>query len=256
MRPEGGAAPNALVSAVRWAACAGVSVPLVGQAMLRGSFGPGRREGFKLLDRWSKVQRRIFGIDLSVEDHNRGRYPSPPYIFVVLNQTSHSEIFILPSALPTPNFLVMNVEFALVPTAWPLWLADGIVIVRQWPRHAQSRLERAKALLREGRSTTISIEGKRSRDGSLSPFKKGPVVMALETGATLVPVVIHGARDRLPYGQWRVRPGNVRVVVGESISTRGLTYADRDDLVARLRALAERELGEACERSELSVAVD
>ena len=91
----------------------------------------------------------------------------------------------------------------------------------------------------------ISIEGRRSPDGALQPYKKGAAVMAIESGATIIPVVLRGTRERLPYGAWRVRPGTIEVDYLEAIETKGLTYEDRDELVARLRALAEAELSQA-----------
>jgi 1-acyl-sn-glycerol-3-phosphate acyltransferase len=234
--------PGLILSLARWTACVGTSAPFIAHALARTAFEAERAKGSKLLDTWATVQRRIFGIELNVEDANRGHYPEPPYIFVVLNQTSHVESFILMTAMPLPTFFVMNLRYAIVPNAWPLWRANGVVIVREWPNHARHRMEKVKRLLREGKNLGISIEGRRSTDGRLSPFKKGPVVLALETGATIVPMILHGARDRLPYGEWRVRPGTVNVTLGRTIPTRGLTYADRDDIVGRLKAFAEGEL--------------
>jgi 1-acyl-sn-glycerol-3-phosphate acyltransferase len=76
----------------------------------------------------------------------------------------------------------------------------------------------------------------------LSPFKKGPVVLALRTGAPIVPIAFHGARERLPYGALCVRSGSITTRFCRPIETRGLSYADRDALVARLAEVAQREL--------------
>jgi 1-acyl-sn-glycerol-3-phosphate acyltransferase len=46
----------------------------------------------------------------------------------------------------------------------------------------------------------------------------------------------------LPHGEWRARPGRITVHLLKAIPTDGLSYADRDAILDRLRALAEREM--------------
>ena len=93
----------------------------------------------------------------------------------------------------------------------------------------------------------MSIEGRRSKDGSLSPYKKGPVILAIQAQAKIVPVLIHGAGNCLPHGKWRIRPGKVTIRFLEVISTDNMQYEDRDKLVSTLRTLAEKELGQQAE---------
>ncbi len=59
----------------------------------------------------------------------------------------------------------------------------------------------------------------------------------------MVPVVYHGARECLPYGEWRVRAGShIQVVLCEAIDTRGkYSLEDRFKLTEQLRRIAERE---------------
>jgi len=64
----------------------------------------------------------------------------------------------------------------------------------------------------------------------------------LRTGAPLVPFVLHGARERLPWGAVSVRSDRITGRFCRAIETRGLGYADRDALVARFVQVAQREL--------------
>jgi 1-acyl-sn-glycerol-3-phosphate acyltransferase len=104
-------------------------------------------------------------------------------------------------------------------------------------------MNRAARIMRERKWTfAMSIEGQRSRDGSLSPYKKGAAVLAIAAKARIVPFIVRGARDALPFGEWRVAPQALRVISLTAIDTRGMSMNDRDALTARLRSLAERAL--------------
>lgn len=89
----------------------------------------------------------------------------------------------------------------------------------------------------------ISIEGKRSKNGSISPYKKGPAVLAIRSKAKIVPVIIEGTRECFGYGKWFKDERVVTVRLLPAIETEGMTYDDRDELVGRLAHIAERELG-------------
>ncbi len=197
----------------------------------------------RLLRGCATRQLRIFGVRVKVTDRNDGRYGSPPYLYVLLNQTSLIETFIIQHSLPTPFNVLTNIEYALLPfVGWIVWLSGGVVIVRQWARQARRGVEKAAERMRSGRNFYMSIEGIRTPTPGLNPYKKGAVVLAIKARATIVPIVIHGAREILPYGEWRVRPGEVEVILCPAVPTSDLIYEDRNDLVGRLRLVAESEL--------------
>lgn len=97
---------------------------------------------------------------------------------------------------------------------WPIigWLADrsGVFFVRrgEGDRSAQRA---ALRLLAEGRPIAIFPEGTRSRDGKLGPAKPGAALLAIRSGAPLLPVAISGT-ERLFPGHSRV-PHRTRVVI-------------------------------------------
>ena len=88
----------------------------------------------------------------------------------------------------------------------------------------------------------MSIEGRRSTNGSLSQFKKGPVVMAIRAQAKIVPVIINGTKEVLGYGNYKIQSGKVVVRLLKMIHTKGVRYEDRVVLLNQLVALSEREL--------------
>lgn len=85
-------------------------------------------------------------------------------------------------------------------------------------------------------------EGKRSKDGLLSAYKKGPVVLAIKAKARIIPIVVHGSKNCLPYGEWKIRPGKVIIKFLKEIPSAGLRYEDRNLVIDQLRELAEKEM--------------
>lgn len=233
--------PSTLRSAAQWAAVGALTAMVFPVGTLVSLVRPGA--SLPLFSLWDRLAQRLFGVRVEVEDRNRGQYDAGPYVFVQLNQRSLAETFIAHDALPLPLLLFTNIEYALLPLiGWGPWLSGAVIVVRQWERQRRRALDRAVEKVRRGRSFYMSIEGARSPDGRLLPYKKGPVLLAIRGGATIIPVVYEGAERVLPYGEWRVRPGRVRVKLLEAIPTRGLGVDDRDALVRRLEALARREV--------------
>jgi 1-acyl-sn-glycerol-3-phosphate acyltransferase len=204
-----------------------------------------REASFRASHRASRAICEDLGLDPRVEDRT-GLGPAElargGYLFVHLDQQTLLSICLYPLVLLVPCALVVNVEFALLPVfGWMSILQGAVPIVRQRPAQAHRALARVSARLRAGESFGMSIEGKRTEDGRLSPYRKGAAVLAIASGATIVPFMTHGEYARWPRGARRITPGVVDLVAYPPLETRGLTYADRDDVVATLRALAERE---------------
>jgi 1-acyl-sn-glycerol-3-phosphate acyltransferase len=190
--------------------------------------------------RWLRVACRIFGITISLRDDNFGHPGPPPHLYVWLNQSNLAEVVAF-ATLPK-HFMVINVEYAAMPLlGWARVLLSDAVIVRQWKSQAKRGVVRAAKRLAAGETWLISVEGARSPDGALQPYKKGAVVMALQSKATIIPMALHGGPAIMPRGEWRLRPGHIDVHLLKAIPTQGLTLDDRNDLVERLRKLAEAE---------------
>lgn len=165
-------------------------------------------------------------------------------LYVHLNQQTHLASLLYSRGIQKPFSIVTNFEFSMFPfIGWLQVRMGAITIVRQRPHWAKEALQRAVERLAEGDSIGISIEGRRSDDGNLCPFKKGPAVLAIAAQCDIVPFMTHGEYVLWPRGSWSVvEGGKVDIKLYPRISTAGMTYEDRDKLTLQLRNLAEAEI--------------
>ena len=76
-----------------------------------------------------------------------------------------------------------------------LKLGDFIPVDRDGSvESAEESVAAARRAAGQGLHITTFVEGTRSRDGRLLPFKKGPFYLAMEAGAPCVPVSISGPK--------------------------------------------------------------
>ena len=113
----------------------------------------------------------------------------------------------------------------------------------------------AARILEEGHVLFVFPEGTRSRDGALGEGRDGVAVLALRTGAPIVPVGVTGSYERWPRGQKLPHPGGrVTARVGSpfrladelppDLDRRAAKTAATDLIMRRIAALLpERQRG-------------
>ena len=79
-------------------------------------------------------------------------------------------------------------------------------------------LRTLEAVLLDRRPLILFPEGRRSTDGKLVEFKQGAAMLALRTGAPIVPIHLDGVRKSLPRGAYVPTATDVRVRFGRPIS--------------------------------------
>jgi 1-acyl-sn-glycerol-3-phosphate acyltransferase len=199
----------------------------------------------RLWCRWisatSGVRYRVTGSD--GVDWNRN-------YLILSNHQSQFDIPALVLSIPLDVRMVAKQNLFLIPVfGWAIWLAGFIGINRSNRDKAIRSLDRAAEKIRGGLSVLIFVEGTRTPDGNLLPFKKGPFVLALKSGVPIVPVAVRGGRNVLPKGTLRIRPGTLEVVFGSPISTAGFSLDRKEILMDRVRqeieSLLQDDAGEA-----------
>lgn len=110
------------------------------------------------------------------------------------------------------------------------------------PADAQRSVAEAQRVLAKGVHITTFVEGTRSPDGRMLPFKKGPFFLAMAAGAPCIPVSIFGTETMLPKGSQRIRPGVVHVIFHDPIDP--AAFATRDELMRAVRVAVASGLPE------------
>ncbi|WAT14815.1 lysophospholipid acyltransferase family protein [Xanthomonas fragariae] len=179
---------------------------------------------------WSPVLLRGAGAKLIVEGRERVDW-SRNYLFVS-NHQSVIDICVLFMALPVPLRFLLKDEMLKVPFVNWYARATGMLFLDRDSRRAGAMVRRqAAALLREGKQLCLFPEGTRSRTGALLPFKAGLLQAAIDAGVQVVPVAVDGCGKVLPVdGLFRVRPGIIRVRIGDPIAVTVPNAPDRQQL--------------------------
>jgi 1-acyl-sn-glycerol-3-phosphate acyltransferase len=191
---------------------------------------------------------RVAGIPIQVEGLKG--VPAGVACIFMCNHVSNLDPPVLLPLIPGRTSVFLKRSLMKIPLlGYGMRLAEFVPVDRGGNAEAaQESGQRAKSLLGKGIHITTFVEGTRSRDGRLLPFKKGPFYLAMESGAPCVPMSISGTESMMRKGSLRIRPGVVRVVFHAPIYPGKI--GDRDALMAAVReaiasGLPERMRGQA-----------
>lgn len=105
--------------------------------------------------------------------------------------------------------------------SWPIigWLAtqSGVYFVRRGEGDRAAQRFSLEALA-DGRPIALFVEGTRSRDGHLKAGKPGAALLAMRSGAPLIPIGIAGTHRIFPGRSRWPRPTRVVVRIGPAFS--------------------------------------
>lgn len=110
------------------------------------------------------------------------------------------------------------------------------------PADAQRSVTEAQRVLAKGIHITTFVEGTRSPDGRMLPFKKGPFFLAMAAGAPCIPVSIYGTETMLPKGSQHIHPGEAHVIFHSPIDP--TAFGTRDELMRAVRVAVASGLPE------------
>jgi 1-acyl-sn-glycerol-3-phosphate acyltransferase len=189
--------------------------------------GAGGEAQLRIARRWSRMLLAICGVRVSVEGLEKID-PAASYVFVS-NHLSYMDTPVVLAYVPAQfRFLAKRGLFLIPFIGSHLRRAGHISVPRGDPRAAMKTLaEAAKTVSQKRISLLVFPEGGRSDTGLLKPFKEGAAFLGIKSGVPLVPVCIAGTYEVLPMGSIHVKPGRVRLIIGDPIPTAGLVSRDR-----------------------------
>lgn len=208
-------------------------------------FSPFDREGriaYKIARVWTWTILKVGGIRLKVAGLG-GLDSSRPYVFIS-NHQSNIDIPVLFHSLTGFQLRwVAKKELIYVPIfGWAFWASKHILVNRSSRAKAMASIREAREKVKGGISVVFFAEGTRSSTGKLLPFKRGGFLLAFKTGTPIVPIIIKGSGRILPKGDWRIRNGEIEVIVGEPIAIDQSHPRDLSALLNRVRAIMESGL--------------
>ena len=156
------------------------------------------------------------------------------YIFMS-NHVSNLDPPILIPLIPRRTSVMVKKELFTYPILGRAMRMGSLVPVDRGNRDAGiEAVKAAKEVIGQGLNMTIYVEGKRSFDGKLLPFKKGPFYLAMECGVPVVPVTLVGTHYAMPKTRFAIRPGTVKVIFHEPIEPKD--FGSRECLMEKVRA--------------------
>jgi 1-acyl-sn-glycerol-3-phosphate acyltransferase len=180
----------------------------------------GARTGVRL----AGVRVQVIGLD---------KLNPATYIFMS-NHASNIDPPVLLPLIPRRTSVMTKKELFRYPILGRTMRLGSLVPVDRGDREAGIAAVRAAAeVIRQGINMTIYVEGKRSSDGKLLPFKKGPFHLAMESNVPVVPITI-SAHSVMPKQRFAIKPGLVTVIFHDLIEPKD--FGSRDDLMEKVRS--------------------
>ena len=138
-------------------------------------------------------------------------------LIVASNHRSFLDPFVIATSLPWRRPMQYVAKVELFERPWRGWMLSrvGAFPIRRG-QSDETAMETARMVLDRGGTVCIFPEGTRIRSGSLGTPKRGVGRLALETGAAVAPVAVHGSE--LVRRGWRIRPRKVKLRIGRPLT--------------------------------------
>src|SRR5580698_2323973 len=180
--------------------------------------------------------------------------PARTYIFMS-NHVSNLDPPITIPLIPKRTSVMVKKELFKYPILGQAMRMGSLVPVDRGNRDAGIESVRfSKQVIEQGLNMTIYVEGHRSFDGKLLPFKKGPFYLAMECGVPVVPITIIGTHYVMPKRRFGIKPGIVTVVFHQPIEPKD--FGNRDCLMAKVRKVIDSGLPADLQETNPTTTVD
>lgn len=225
-------------------------LPLIGAAtvlfgtvsLLAGIWDKGGKQQHAIARLWARVLLRLALSPVAVEGLSRlqpirNEGNGRPVAVYACNHLSYYDTPALFAKLPFQFRILAKAPLWKIPfIGWYLNRSGQVPIDQSSARAGVTSLARGVKTLQAGLPLLIFPEGGRAADGQLQTMAAGAAWIAIKAGVPLVPLTLIGTYELLPIHVYALRPRPLKLIVGEPISTEGLTTRDAERLTEQYRA--------------------
>jgi 1-acyl-sn-glycerol-3-phosphate acyltransferase len=199
--------------------------------------------GYFFLWIWSWIFSKLTFIRYKF--YGREKFERGKSYVLVSNHTSFLDLPGLRMLVPGQFRPLAKKELKKIPVFGWIAQAATIIVDRSSHESRKKSIDKLKSVLKQGISILIFAEGTQNRTKEiLQPFHEGAFRIAVDTERPILPIVVVGAGKLMPPGTIDLRPGTIRIYVGDQIATQGLTAADASALKEKTFGVMKRMITE------------
>lgn len=178
--------------------------------------------GYAFLWIWSWIFSLLTFI--RYEFHGRENLKKGKSYIYVSNHTSFLDLPGLRLLIPSEFRPIAKKELLKIPLFGLIVRGATVVVDRSNAQSRKKSIEKIRETLSHGIPALIFAEGTQNRSKEiLQPFKDGAFRIAIETQIPIVPLMVIGAGKLMPPGTIQLRPGKIKIIVGNEMEVAGLT---------------------------------
>lgn len=199
---------------------------------------------YKLKRFWARIIS-VGALVIPVVSYKTKKYPLPKPCVVASNHTSYLDIVFSPFYIDHTACYMGKYELLKIPLFKYFFVYLDIPVNRKSIKDSHKAFSDAGKKMDEGLTQVIYPEGTISEKGKLRPFKNGAFKLAIEKQVPVVPVVNLNNWWFLQNGGFfksNGRPGIPKIVVGDPISTIGMTEKNIPELKEKVYTFIHSEL--------------
>ena len=226
---------------------------LLGPVSLAAAFlDKSGRVSHRIVAFWSGLLLRLYGMPVAVTGLERLDL-SRPRVYAA-NHLSVLDIPVLYRHLPFQfRIIAHRLVFRVPLVGWHLRASGQLMIDPGSVALSRHALREAVKTLERGMPLVVFPEGERSSTGEMLPFRPGAFYVAVQAQADVVPMAILGTYRAFPIGSAHLRPGPLRLIIGEAIPIAGYTHSALEALAERTQAAVAGLLRSAEPNQQLAV---
>jgi len=200
---------------------------------------PGEGKVHRIANLWARMLLKLSAVRVEVEGAQNVSFEKPQ-IFMS-NHQSDFDILIVLAHIPGQFRWIAKKELFKIPFFGKAMRNAGYIeIDRQHHENALKSLGEAARMIREGTSVVTFPEGTRSKDGTIKQFKQGMFYLAIQSGVPIVPISIIGASEIMPKRSLMIKPGKIKMIIGQPVDVSPYTIETRGELIDLIRGIMIR----------------